>query len=177
MSHHQLQQPRVRKSLHKHVCAVQEIRARVAVSANAACVHTRPHPLDLTSFQARLRTSDAAVRADLPRLGEGITQYPRGRVITAVANRGSPCERVDHSQHVRSPDREVEPTGLLQRTREQTRPRLWRTKNEDGLTDLMAIDDQDVADGSHAVHQSDTHHWVRRSDGEGVIQIRAARRA
>ena len=90
------------------------------------------------------RAAQAAVRGDLPGLGERVAQHGGGRLRPAAGDRRPPGERLHHRDDPALAQGEVEPGGPLQRPGQQVRPGAGRADDEHRLPHLPAVDDQDV---------------------------------
>src|ERR1017187_7154724 len=84
-----------------------------------------------------------------PRQQSGVTCHAwanasRSTVAPATGNRWPPGEGVHHRQDPALSQGEVEAIGPFQRAGQQVRPGAGGTDDEYGLTDLPAVDHQDV---------------------------------
>ncbi len=126
------------------VGAVHQVRGSVAVAVDVALPHAAPGPVDPARLPAVGRAVQAAVRGDLPGLGERVPQHGGRRLVPAALDRGAAGERVDHAEHAALADRHMKSGRLLQRPGHEVRARVRGADDEHGLADLAAVDDQDV---------------------------------
>jgi hypothetical protein len=146
---HDLDQAGVGERIHERIGAVHQIGAGVPVPDDVTVGHAAACPVHPARLAAGRGAGQAGVRGHLPGLRERITEHG-GRCFTAAPlDRWAPRECVDHAQHAALAHREVESCRPFQGTCQQIRSRMRGADDEDRLTDLAAVNDQDVRAGCH----------------------------